>query len=144
MHKFATNKTSGYERESAAIAFRSFAAVLGPPVAPVLLPSLPILFDLYMDKGEVVRQAAAAATKAILKLFPPVSSRLVYKALEGVLENGKWRTKTGALDAMRTFVIGAEEAVAIELGMILPAVTAAMHDTKNEVCHTLIVQSNVR
>jgi elongation factor 3 len=146
MHKFATNKGSGYERESAAMAFQSFAAVLGPSVAPVLQSSLPILFDLYMDKGEVVRQAAATATKAILKLFPPESSRLVYKTLEAILENGKWRTKTGALDAMRSFVIGAEEAVATELGMILPAVTAAMHDTKNEVCqsHTLIVQSNVR
>jgi elongation factor 3 len=97
-----------------------------------------------MDKGEVVRQAAAAATKAILKLFPPESFRLVYKTLEGVLESGKWRTKTGALDAMRMFVIGAEEAVATELGMILPAVTAAMHDTKNEVCHVLIVQLDVR
>jgi elongation factor 3 len=139
MHNFATNKKSGYERESAAIAFQSFAAVLGPPAAPILLLSLPTLFDLYMDKGEVVRQAAAAATKAILKLFPPESFRLVYKTLEGVLENGKWRTKAGALDAMRTFVTGAEEAVATELGMTLPAVTAAMHDTKNEVCHMLIV-----
>jgi len=144
MHNFATNKTSGYERESAAMAFQSFAAVLGPPVAPILLSSLPTLFDLYMDKGEVVRQAAAAATKAILKLFPPESFRLVYKTLEGILESGKWRTKTGALDAMRTFVIGAEEVVATELGMVLPAVTAAMHDTKNEVCHMLIVQLNVR
>jgi elongation factor 3 len=144
LHKFATNKVSGYERESAAMAFQSFAAVLGPPAAPVLLPSLPTLFDLYMDKGEVVRQAAAAATKAILKLFPPESTRLVFKTLEGVIENGKWRTKVGALDAMRTFVIGAEGAVATELATALPAVTAAMHDTKNEVCSTSIIQSNVR
>ena len=144
MHGFATNKTSGYERESAAMAFQSFAAVLGPPVAPVLLSSLPTLFDLYMDKGEVVRQAAAGATKSILKLFPPESTRLVFKTLEGVIENGKWRTKAGALDAMRTFVSGAEEAVATELAAILPPVTAAMHDTKNEVRRTPITQSNVR
>ncbi|KAI0001287.1 P-loop containing nucleoside triphosphate hydrolase protein [Russula compacta] len=133
VHNFATNKASGYERESAAIAFQSFAAVLGPPAAPVLLPSLPTLFDLYMDKGEVVRQAAAAATKAIMKLFPPESTRLVFKTLAGVIENGKWRAKAGALDAMRTFIIGAEGTVATELATILPAVTAAMHDTKNEV-----------
>ncbi|KAI9449405.1 P-loop containing nucleoside triphosphate hydrolase protein [Lactarius psammicola] len=133
MHRFATNKKSGYERESAAMAFQSFAAVLGPPAAPVLLSSLPTLFDLHMDKGEVVRQAAAGATKAILKLFPPESTHLVFKTLEGVIENGKWRTKAAALDAMRTFVSGAEEAVATELAAILPPVTAAMHDTKNEV-----------
>jgi elongation factor 3 len=144
MHRFATNKTSGYERESAAMAFQSFAAVLGPPVAPVLLSSLPTLFDLYMDKGEVVRQAAAAATKTILKLFPPGSARIVFKTLEGIIENGKWRAKAGALDAMRIFVSGAEEAVATELAAILPPVTAAMHDTKNEVRRTPIIQSNVR
>ena len=92
MHKFATNKTSGYERESAAMAFQSFSAVLGPPVAPVLMSSLPTLFDLYMDKGEVVRQAAAGATKSILKLFPPESTRIVFKTLEGVIEKaGKLR-----------------------------------------------------
>jgi len=98
MHRFATNKTSGYERESAAMAFQSIAAVLGPPVAPVLMSSLPTLFDLYMDKGEVVRQAAAGATKTILKLFPPESARLVFKTLEGVIENGKWRTKAACCD----------------------------------------------
>ena len=38
MRRFATNKTSGYERESAAVASQSFAAVLGPPVTPVFPP----------------------------------------------------------------------------------------------------------
>jgi len=126
------------------MAFQSFAALLGPPDAPILLPSLPTLFDLYMNKGEAVRKLAAPATKAILKLFPPESFRLAYKALEGILENGKWRPTTGVLDAIRTFVIGAEEVVVTELGMALPNVTAAMHGTKNEVCRMLIVQLNVR
>ena len=53
LHNFATNKKSGYERESAALAFQSLAHVLGASCAPILLPSLPILYDLYMDKGEV-------------------------------------------------------------------------------------------
>ena len=39
---------------------------------------------------------------------------------------------------MRIFVSGAEEAVAAELAAILPPVTAAMHDTKNEVRRTPI------
>ena len=69
--------------------FQTFAALLGPPVAPILLPSLLTLFDLYMNKGEAVRKPAAAATKAILKLFPPESFWLAYKTLEGILENGK-------------------------------------------------------
>jgi len=64
MHNFVTNKASGYERESAAMAFQSFAALLGPPVAPILLPSLPPLFGLYMNKGEAVRKPAAAEKKS--------------------------------------------------------------------------------
>ena len=133
LHGYATNKKSGYERESAAIAFQSFASVLGAPVAPILLDSLPVLLDLYMDKGEVVRNAATTAVKAILKLFPPESTRTVFRTLEAILENGKWRTKVGVLDAFRSFVTPARDAVAAELGATLPKIEAAMHDTKQEV-----------
>ncbi|KAG7098824.1 hypothetical protein E1B28_000728 [Marasmius oreades] len=133
MHTFAMNKKSGYERESAAIAFQSFANILGPPAAPLLLPSLPILFDLYMDKGDVVRIAATAAVKAIIKLFPPEATRILFKALSNVVENGKWKSKVGALDAMRNFTSSAKEQVAAELGHILPKIENAMHDTKSEV-----------
>lgn len=133
LEQFATNKKSGYERESAAIAFHSFATVLGAPCAPLFLKSLPVLFDLYMDKGEVVRAAAASATKAILKLFPPESTRIVFRTLEDILDKGKWRTKVGVLDAMKAFVNSARDAVANELGTTIPKIESAMHDTKSEV-----------
>lgn len=141
LHGFATNKKSGYERESAAIAFQSFANILGTPVASILLDSLPVLFELYMDKGEVVRTAAATAVKAILKLFPPESTRVVFRTLETILENGKWRTKVGVLDAFRTFVTPARDAVAAELGTTLPKIEAAMHDTKQEVSHHILIRN---
>ncbi|KAI0775749.1 P-loop containing nucleoside triphosphate hydrolase protein [Trametes elegans] len=133
LHGFATNKKSGYERESAAIAFHSFATVIGAPCAPLLLSSLSVLFDLYMDKGDVVRTAATTAVKAILKLFPPESTRVVFRTLEDILDKGKWRTKVGVLDAMKSFVNSARDAVANELGTTIPKVEAAMHDTKAEV-----------
>ncbi|KAJ7647104.1 P-loop containing nucleoside triphosphate hydrolase protein [Roridomyces roridus] len=133
LHTFATNKKSGFERESSAIAFQSLATVLGAPVAPLLLPSLPDLFELYMDKGDVVRIAAGAAVKAILKLFPPEATRVVFRALENILDAGKWRTKVGVLDAFRSFVSSAKDAVAAELATVLPKIEAAMHDTKQEV-----------
>ncbi|KAF5370561.1 hypothetical protein D9758_001885 [Tetrapyrgos nigripes] len=133
MHSFATNKKSGYERESAAVAFHSFANILGAPAGPLLLPSLPILFDLYMDKGEVVRIAATSAVKAILKILPPEATRFAFRTLEPILDSGKWKTKVGVLDVMRGFVATAKDAVAAELGQILPKVENAMHDTKSEV-----------
>jgi len=133
LHAYATNKKSGYERESAAIAFQSLASTLGAPSAPLLLPSLHILFDLYADKGDVVRTAAKLAAKAILQLFPPESIRIVFRNLENILGNGKWQTKVGVLDALRSFVVSAGDAVAAELGNVLPKVEPAMHDTKKEV-----------
>ncbi|KAJ6500070.1 P-loop containing nucleoside triphosphate hydrolase protein [Mycena vitilis] len=138
LHTFATNKKSGYERESAAIAFQSLAHILGAPAAPLLLPSLPVLFELYMDKGDVVRIAAGAAVKAILKLFPPEATRVVFRALETILDNGKWRTKVGVLDAFRSFVAPAKDAVAAELATVLPKIEGAMHDTKQEVATAAI------
>lgn len=86
-----------------------------------------------MDKGEVVRAAAASATKAILKLFPPESTRIVFRTLEDILDKGKWRTKVGVLDAMKAFVNSARDAVANELGTTIPKIESAMHDTKSEV-----------
>jgi elongation factor 3 len=53
--------------------------------------------------------------------------------LEDILEKGKWRTKVGALDAMKIFVSQARDAVAADLGQVLPKVESAMHDTKQEV-----------
>jgi elongation factor 3 len=133
LYAFASNKKSGYERESAGIAFQSFAAVLGPSVAPPLLPSLSILFELYMDKGDVVRSAASSAVKSILKLYPPEATRVVFAELVKILENGKWKTKVGVLDALKSFVASKKDAVAEELVRVLPKVEHAMHDTKPEV-----------
>ncbi|KAF8577311.1 hypothetical protein K439DRAFT_1639807 [Ramaria rubella] len=133
LHAFALNKKSGYERESAAVGLHSLASVLGAPAAPVLLHSLPTLYDLYMDKGDVVRNASVEAVKTILKLFPPESAGLVFRILETVVEKGKWKAKVGALDGLKSFVKPARENVASELGSTLPKVEIALHDTKQEV-----------
>ena len=91
-----------------------------------------------MDKGDVVRIAATAASKTIIKILPPEATRLVFRTLEGILEKGKWRTKVGALDAIRGFVDRARDQVASELGTVLPKVELAMHDTKQEVLSFLV------
>ncbi|KAG2015782.1 multidrug resistance protein 1 [Coprinopsis cinerea AmutBmut pab1-1] len=133
LHSFATNKKSGYERESAAMAFHSLATVIGAPGVPLLLPSLPVLYDLLMDKGDVVRSAASAAIKSILKLCPPESVPVVFRQLETILDTAKWRSKVGVLDGLKSFVASSRDVVASELGKVLPHVEKAMHDTKSEV-----------
>lgn len=62
-------------------------------------------YDLYMDKGDVVRTAATTAVKAIVKLVPPEATRILFRTLEPILDSGKWRTKVGQYDrfyAMRS------------------------------------------
>ena len=85
-----------------------------------------------MDKGDVVRNAATEAVKAILKLFPPESAGQVFRVLEKVIEAGKWKSKIGALDGIKSFVKTAKDAVGNELGVTLPRVELALHDTKSE------------
>ncbi|KAG9100764.1 hypothetical protein FRC06_003762 [Ceratobasidium sp. 370] len=141
LHTFAANKKSGYERESAAVGIHALATHLKSPVGPLLLPSLPVLLDLYSDKGDVVRLAATAAVRAIIGLFPPEATKVILNELLGVVggDGGKWKTKAGALDSVRRWVeekskkAERAEYVAAELGDILPTVENVMHDTKSEV-----------
>ncbi|KAJ1305703.1 hypothetical protein OPQ81_010438 [Rhizoctonia solani] len=142
LHAFAANKKSGYERESAAVGLHALATHLKAAAGPLLLASLPVLLDLYSDKGDVVRLAATSAVRAILALFPPEATRAVLRELLGVVGGeggGKWKTKAGALDSIRRWVeekskkAERAEYIAAELGEILPTVENAMHDTKSEV-----------
>ncbi|CAE6390538.1 unnamed protein product [Rhizoctonia solani] len=142
LHAFAANKKSGYERESAAVGVHALATHLKVAVGPLLLASLPVLLDLYSDKGDVVRLAATSAVRAIMALFPPEATRVVLRELLGVVSGevgGKWKTKAGALDSVRRWVEEKSkkgeraEYIAAELGILLPTVENAMHDTKSEV-----------
>ncbi|KAG8690049.1 hypothetical protein FRC11_014149 [Ceratobasidium sp. 423] len=142
LHAFAANKKSGYERESAAVGLHALATHLKAAAGPLLLASLPVLLELYSDKGDVVRLAATSAVRAILALFPPEATRSVLRELLAVVSGeggGKWKTKAGALDSVRRWVeekskkTERAEYIAAELGEILPTVENAMHDTKSEV-----------
>lgn len=130
----------------------ALATHLKAPAGPLLLPSVGVLLDLYSDKGDVVRLAATAAVRAIISLFPPEATRpVLHELLVAVAgEGGKWKTKVGALDAVRRWVeekskkADRAEYVAAELGRILPTVENAMHDTKSEVWISLVFRSFVK
>ncbi|KAG9053036.1 hypothetical protein FS842_008881 [Serendipita sp. 407] len=134
LHAFCANKKSGYERESGAMGLQALATVLGTPAAPILVQSLPTLFELYMDKGDVVREAATAAVRAILKTFPPEGLGFILTRLETALDQTKqWKSKVGILDAIRTLSNQNKELIGEYLGTTLPHIEHAMHDTKAEV-----------
>jgi elongation factor 3 len=139
LQNFALNKKSGYERESAAMGLQSLATILGTPAGPLLLPSLTVLFDLYMDKGDVVREAATAAVKSTLKVFPPEALGLVLRHLETILRQTKqWKSKVGVLEAIKTLANQNKMQIGEELGTTLPHIEHAMFDTKAEVSSAAI------
>ena len=121
---------------------------LGPAALPLLLPSLPDLIELLSDKGEVVRTAASAAIKAIISLTPVEAIEPVMQVLSTNLKAcSKWMGKVGCLKAMSILVEGKgeeeKEEIAQMLGILLPLVEGAMHDTKKEVRNpTLCAQLN--
>jgi elongation factor 3 len=87
-----------------------------------------------MDKGDVVREAATASVRSILKLFPHEALGHVLRHLESALSQTKqWKSKVGILDAIRTLAAQNKEYIGEELGTTLPHIESAMHDTKAEV-----------
>lgn len=138
LEAYATNKKSGYERESAAVGYHSLCTIIGAPVFPLLLPTLPILLELLSDKGEVVRSAASSAIRSLVSLTPAQGIHGVMGVLSSELEKtGKWKAKVGCLKEIGrlTDLRGEEgkEEVADILGTLLPVTEKAMHDTKAEV-----------
>jgi len=138
LEAYATNKKSGYERESAAVGYHSLCTIIGAPVLPLLLPALPILLELLTDKGDVVRSAASSAIRSLVSLTLVQGIHSVIGILSSELENnGKWKAKVGCLKEIGrlTDLRGDEgkEEVANILGTLLPIIEKAMHDTKAEV-----------
>jgi elongation factor 3 len=145
----ATTSKSGYEREGALAALEVLFRIVGGHggADPYFLPLLPVVLDRYQEsgKGEVVKDAAERAAKALAKLPPPELVGKAIDAIFAILESGsaKWRVKVGALELLRTFSERAKEQVAERLGEIVPRLTQQMRDTKAEVS-TLLTSIWVR
>ncbi|KZV88309.1 mRNA export factor elf1 [Exidia glandulosa HHB12029] len=137
-HAFANDKKSGFAREGAAIGVKALCQCLGAPALPLLLSTLPDLLELLSDKGDVVRVAANGAIKALISLTPVEATETVMQVLSSNLQTcSKWKGKVGCLKAMGTLLDGKgdedKEEIAQMLGVLLPLVEGAMHDTKQEV-----------
>ncbi|EJD53090.1 hypothetical protein AURDEDRAFT_110861 [Auricularia subglabra TFB-10046 SS5] len=138
LHAYATDKKSGFAREGAAIGVKALCQCLGPPALPLLLSTVPDLLELLSDKGDVVRTAANGAIKALISLTPVEAIDTVMHVLSANLKACKqWKGKVGCLKAMGMLVDGKGEEekdeIAQMLGILLPLVEHAMHDTKQEV-----------
>ncbi|KAF9973522.1 hypothetical protein BGZ75_001166, partial [Mortierella antarctica] len=130
----AQNKKSGLAREGALIGICALAEVIGRPIEPFLLPLLPMILDLYADKGPVVQDAAARAAVAIMAIMPSQSAPIVLPILfQGIGGPGKkWQTKVGALQLLADLANASPIQVGILLPEIIPVVKDSLSDTKKE------------
>ncbi|KAG8998600.1 hypothetical protein FRB94_001382 [Tulasnella sp. JGI-2019a] len=121
-----------------AVGIQSLATVLGPVVLPLVLPSLPVLIQLFDEKSDAVRTAAQAAVKALVGLTPVEAFQTVLQILIDELKgHTKWQGKVGCLKEIARFVDlkgqeGKDEVASI-LGTILPPIELTLHDTKSDV-----------
>ncbi|KAF9308255.1 hypothetical protein BG003_011382 [Podila horticola] len=131
----AKNKKSGLAREGALIGLCAFAEVIGRPSDPFMLPLLPLILDLYADKGVVVQDAAARAAVAIMGIMPSQSAPIVLPTLFQCISGPgkKWQTKVGALQLLADLSNASPIQVGIALPEIIPIVKDCLSDTKQEV-----------
>ncbi|KAF9551678.1 hypothetical protein EC957_006571 [Mortierella hygrophila] len=129
------NKKSGLAREGALIGICALADVLGRPSEPFLMPLLPLILDLYADKGPVVQDAASRAALAIMANMPsqsaPIVLPILFQSIGG--PGKKWQTKVGALQILADLSNSSPIQVGIALPEIIPVVKDCLSDTKKEV-----------
>lgn len=135
----AAKSKSGFERESAMVAFEELFGTVGAlgGAEPYLLPMLPVVLDRYQEtgKGEVVKEAAEKAAKQLVRLAPPEAVPRFMDVIFEVLASpaSKWKTKVGALELLATLPKLGRVQVAERLETIIPRVANEMRDTKPEV-----------
>ena len=143
LRKAMMNKKSGLEREAGLIGIAQLAAVVGKPLVPYLLfPQYEItlnVLELHSDKGEAVREAAYMAMSNITALVEPRIVRSCYlPVLLSGLSKPKWQIKIACLEALQRLASQWPDQTGLAMPELVPAVTDAMHDTKQEVSRAAI------
>ncbi|TIB93832.1 hypothetical protein E3Q10_01072 [Wallemia mellicola] len=139
----ATNKKSGYERESACIGLSSLfrRAKLHGGLEVFYIDTLPILLDLVADKGDVVKEAAQTAIDDLVALLNPFAIMTLLENAWSVTNSSsaKWKSKSTGLQIITKLVKSGgplwRARFSEHLGEMVPHLETAMHDTKSEVAN---------
>ncbi|TPX61904.1 hypothetical protein PhCBS80983_g00784 [Powellomyces hirtus] len=130
----SVHKKSTAQREGSMLAFSALVEALGHSAEPYLIPSLPVIIELFGDKDKDVRTAAEAAADALFALPGRFSVRtLVPLFLSQLTNEKKWQTKVAALKYLGRMSEHSASQVCASLPEILPVVSGCMWDTKPEV-----------
>ncbi|CAA22654.1 translation elongation factor eEF3 [Schizosaccharomyces pombe] len=103
-------------------------------VEPYLVELLPAVIAKVADKQNAVRDAAIAASKAIVRCTTPYAVKaIVPSVLESIHTTGKWNEKMNSLQLLDVLVEVAPSQLSYSLPQIIPVVSESMWDTKAEV-----------
>jgi elongation factor 3 len=120
-------------REGALLAVAAIANELGKPAEPYLIPAVPAALAALGDKAAPVREAADAATKALTSLLCPHGIEAVLPAIFEAMVAQKWQSNEGACRMLTTLAEVAPRQVAVALPSIVPPVTEALGNARQQV-----------
>ncbi|KAF9437120.1 translational elongation factor EF-1 alpha [Entomortierella beljakovae] len=127
------NKKQAPFREAAYMILTSVSKAVGQAGEPYLIPLVPKVLDGYADKVVSVRDAAEAASKAIMALPSRYAVKLLLPVLFDSIENGKWQSQCGSLQLLAGLSKTSPKQISFCLSEIVPVLSASMWSTRPEV-----------
>jgi len=120
--------------EGALYGIKGCCELLGGKAEPFMLPFLPNVLHLVADKkSQGLRTAALETGPAMIDIVVPHAARNVEKLLFAGIAEDNWHTKLLSLRLLGQFADRATIPFARTLNQVVPVVSAAMWDTRNEV-----------
>jgi len=134
--KQLANKKDGLVRERAVDGIRAIAqhSSVSPAIEPYLIQLLPLTLAAVGDKMVPVKNAAIAASLAIVRAINPNAVRAAVPHIKhSILTAQKWPEKMTGLDCIEALVETAPAQLTFLVPTLIPIVSESMWDTKPEV-----------
>jgi len=134
--KQLANKKDAAVRERAVDGIKAIAAhsTISPAVEPYLISLLPLTLAAVGDKMTSVKNAAQAASQAIVRAINPNAVKAALPHIRNsIITAQKWPEKMNGLDCIETLVETAPTQLSFLVPTLIPIVSESMWDTKPEV-----------
>ena len=124
-------KATDYEKSGVLIAIEGLGAVLGRSFEPYLGEVLPFIIDCFANKD--LQDQASLSTKVMIAKLSAHGMKRILPQLTHGLEETKWRSKVGAIEALGKMAFCAPKQLSAALPNIVPQVIKAFSDTNPKV-----------
>ncbi|KAJ9499181.1 translational elongation factor EF-1 alpha [Exophiala xenobiotica] len=134
--KQLANKKDAAVRERAVDGIKAIAghSTISPAVEPYLISLLPLTLAAVGDKMVSVKNAAQAASQAIVRAINPNAVKAALPHIRNsIITAQKWPEKMNGLDCIETLVETAPTQLSFLVPTLIPIVSESMWDTKPEV-----------